>query len=229
MRKLLTIAVLWLLAIPLGAQNYSLDASMGVGYNPTKSFYGSFDAIFGMKVSESIGLNAGLRYRTPSEAILRAGVSAGIDTRIGRVGLEALALNTGIFQYNIHDYAGAFLCTWESGRMSLKAGVCNRFYRFWTTDADRNNWTAEPFNCVYRLEYRIIDGEGPFRLSAAVTNMEEFRLERFLQPSLRLDAAFRAGKNVFLKASYIQTSCGVFNLTNSLYDHYLKFGVSVLW
>ena len=109
--------------------------------------------------------------------------------------------------------------------VSVRIGMFGRVMNDWNTDYhSAAAYVCEPFNMLYEIKVGCRPSDCPWNIWAALSNIDDFQMERAWQPIFRLGARYDIDTHwrTILEGEIKPT--GIFHLNATLYSAYLRAG-----
>lgn len=165
-----------------GDGRYRLDVQAEYAYNHTWEHYGNLDVNAFMPVTKGLELEGRVQLSTANVYTMGAVLRPKIELPVGELFFETEALYTNVRRACQHDMVVAISMGYRMDYVSGQIGWYGRFMQPFRMDwhgEDARN--IELNNIFYRLEVSCRPQSCPWNITAIISNVDEYRIERHWQ------------------------------------------------
>lgn len=234
MRKLVFLFILGfyvLLPISLFAQRqqsdstYSVSLQIGYGHNLTYGSMGNFDIDGYIPVNRYFEIEANLRTSTANYHTLGVQLRPKFALPKGELYLEDRLMA----RFLVRDYVNEWLHTISLGyRMqyvNVQVGIITRVIMPLPYEKNTlNKNIVEPFQLFYHIEGFVRPTTSPWNISIAISNVDDYMIERPWNPMLYLGSRYDIDEHWRLCISGKYKNAGMFHMNAHYYASEVRMG-----
>ena len=231
MKKLSTLIVMMAVILPATAQvqfgtdQYAVRLNVGYLHNTTYGSYAGFDIGGFMPINQHFEMQADLRFTTANTHAFGVQLRPKFPLPVGELYIEDRLLAGFYTRDNYNDMVHALAVGYRMDYVSVQFGFSNRLiipipYNW----HDVSEITLEPFNFTYRVEVFVRPHTSPWNISACISNMTDYQIERMWQPIFMLGGLYNIDDHWRVNLSALCKPTGMFHLNAKYYAAEVRAG-----
>lgn len=224
-RLLVFIGLIVAVASSFAAERYSVEVSAEYAYNRTYTHFANINIKAQMPVNPYFEMDAAVQLSSANVYTGAFVARPKFALPVGELFLETELLYKAFARNRQNDFCGAVSIGYRMDYVSVNVGMFGRVMNAWDTDYHSEAaYNCEPFNLLYQLWVGCRPDTCCWNIWAAVSNVDDFQMERMWQPIFRLGARYDIDSHwrTVLEAECKPT--GMFHLNATLYSAYVRAG-----
>ena len=222
---MIPVAVMLMLPPPMAYANehykdtcYAVGISGGYAYNNTYRHYGVFSVDAYLPVTSYFEGEVNVRLSTVNVYDFGVRLQPNFKLPYGELFLGTRVQYNLYARNDIHGVSMALTAGYRMPYLSAEIGYGTRLSAFmYMSKHSTENGINEPHNMVYRVEVFARPPEAGWNISARVTNMTEYQMERMFTPIFSLRSTVDIGRHWRLRFEGSCKPVGISNLTATFY------------
>ena len=204
---------------------YSLALHAGYGHNLTYGTFANFDLDAQMPINQHFEMETNLRASTANTYTLGVQLRPKFALPVGEMFLEDRVMANFIARDGFNQYIHALSLGYRMQYVSVQVGMYTRLmmpipYEHRTGD----ELICEPFDAIYRVEVRVRPETSPWNISLALSNADDYQIERMWQPMFYLGGWYDIDDHWRVQLTGKLKLAGMFHLNAHYYASELRFG-----
>ena len=231
MKKLTTLFLLLAGLLPamaqvqFGTDQYAVRLNVGYLHNTTYGSYAGFDIGGFMPINQHFEMQADLRFTTANTHAFGVQLRPKFPLPVGELFIEDRLLAGFYKRDNFNDMVHAIGVGYRMDYVSVQFGMSTRLiipipYNW----HDVSEITLEPFNLTYRVEVFVRPHTSPWNISACISNMTDYQIERMWQPIFMLGGLYNIDEHWRVNLSALCKPTGMFHLNAKYYAAEVRAG-----
>ena len=232
MKKLLLILTLAVYGIAYAQapedapQAYSLSLKIGYAHNLTYGSFANFDLDAYMPIHRYFEMEANVRTSTVNAHTLGVQLRPKFLLPVGELYLEDRLMANLQLRDHFTTYTHALSLGYRMQYVDVQLGFCSRFMQSpASSDELEQTMVVEPLDMVYRIEARVRPATSPWNISLAMSNMDNYQIERMWQPMFYLAGWYDINDDWRVSLQGKVKPAGVFHLNTHYYGSEISAGV----
>ena len=204
---------------------YALEVSAEYAYNRTYTHFANINLRAFMPINTHFEMQANIRLSSANVYTGALTVRPKFPLPVGDLFLETDLFYTALARNRANDFCAAVALGYRMDYVSVRIGMFGRVMNDWNTDYhSAAAYVCEPFNMLYEIKVGCRPSDCPWNIWAALSNIDDFQIERAWQPIFRLGARYDIDTHwrTILEGEIKPT--GIFHLNATLYSAYLRAG-----
>lgn len=197
---------------------YAVGVTGGYAFNNTYGHYGRFSVDAYLPITYYFEAEVNIRTSTANVHDFGLRMQPKFRLPVGELFLGARVQYNLFARNNIHGLSTALTIGYRMEYIRVEIGYGNRLYA--TQNMSKHsteNGINEPHNLIYRVEVFARPPESGWNISACVTNITEYQMERMFTPMFALRSTVDIGRHWRLTMEGLCKPVGLSNLTPSFY------------
>lgn len=208
-----------------GTRAYSLTFMTEYNYNQAWLHYASFDLKALMPINEHFEMEAKLQAQTSNVYTAAVALRPTFDLPVGQLYLETELMYKGVARSRMHDYAASFSAGYRMDYVQAQFGMLLRVMDSWDRSwGSSEQPVLEPINLKFRVEVFARPQTCNWNISAALTNYDDFRMERLWQPFFVLNGRYDVTNHWRIEAGAECELNGMFHLNAGFHGAMARAG-----
>jgi hypothetical protein len=204
---------------------YSIGLACSYAYNETYEHYGAFSVDAYLPVHRHFEGEVNIRMLTANSYDLGGKIRPKFYLPVGELYLETQILYNLIRRNSLHGVCGAFSIGYRMDYVQVHIGYGTRsFWPLFKSTHTSETSVHEPHNLVYYVEVFARPHTSSWNISACVTDMTEYQMERMFTPMFILNSYVNIGAHWRITARALCKPVGLSNLTPSFYGAEVRVG-----
>lgn len=210
-----------------GDGRYRLDVRAEYAYNLTWQHHGNLDINAFMPVNKGLELEGRVQLSTANVYTMGGIIRPKIELPVGELFLETEALYTNVRRAWQHDLVMAVSIGYRMDYISGQIGWYGRFMRPFDMDwHSENHWSTELNNLAYNLEVSCRPQANPWNITARISNLDDFRIERHWQLLFSLEGRYDIDDHWRVSLLGQIKPTGMFHMNAEFYGAIVRGGFS---
>lgn len=227
---LLTISLTISAQVQYGNDRYALRFNAGYAHNITYGSYGVFDMGAFLPINAYFEMQADLRVSTARAHAFGVQLRPKFAVPVGEFYIEDRLLTNLYKRDGFNDVVQALAVGYRMDYVSFQLGMSTRIIietpYDWHSTA---NMIVEPFNLTYRLEVFVRPHTSPWNISACISNMTDYQIERLWQPMVMLGGYYNINDDWRVQLSALVKPTGNFHLNAIYYGCDVRAGFTYIF
>lgn len=212
--------------VQCGDSLYSVRMHVGYAFNKTYSHFANFDLGAFMPINQHFEMQADARLSTTNCYAMGVQLRPKFDLPVGQMYVETRAMYRALVRNHINEITTGISLGYRMQYVDVLLGCGTRIIgqmpvRWTSTD----KYILEPFNILYRIQAFVRPQTSPWNLTLAVSNIDDYQMERVMQPMFMLGGQYDADRHWRVRLSTQYKPTGMFHLTATFYAIDLRAGV----
>ena len=229
MKKFFILSALSLIALLpsslMAAQPYSIALHMGYGHNITYGSMANFDIDAHLPINPYFEAEANVRFSTANSHTLGLQMRPKFALPVGEMFLEDRLMQSFILRDQANEFIHAISLGYRMQYVSVQLGIFSRVMIPMPYERNSDNaYITEPFNLVYRAEAFVRPQTSCWNLSVAISNMDDYMIERPWNPMLYLGGWYDIDSHWRVRMAAKYKNAGMFHMNAHYYAAELRVG-----
>ncbi len=208
-----------------GSQGYQLSVMGEYTYNRTWEHFGNLDIQSLMPINPHFDLQVNLQLSTANVYTGAAILRPRFALPVGELFAETEVLYKAVARSRQHDLCTALSVGYRMDYVSVQVGMFSRVMASWDREWRTTEvFNCEPFNLLYRFEVFCRPQSCRWNLSACMSNIDDYQMERMWQPIFLLGGHYDVDSHWRVLLSGECKPTGMFHLNATFYSAYLRTG-----
>lgn len=206
-------------------ERFALEVSAEYAYNRTYAHFANINLRAFMPINTHFEMQANIRLSSANVYAGALTVRPKFPLPVGDLFLETDLFYTALARNRANDFCAAVALGYRMDYVSVRIGMFGRVMNDWNTDYhSAAAYVCEPFNMLYEIKVGCRPSDCPWNIWVALSNIDDFQMERAWQPIFRLGARYDIDTHwrTILEGEIKPT--GIFHLNATLYSAYLRAG-----
>lgn len=213
-----------------GERKYALTVMGEYSYNTTWGHHGNLDVQGLMPFNPYFEMEAKLQSSTANVYTGTLQFRPKFPIRVGEFFLETDLMYRAIARNRMADITAALGVGYRMDYVSLTFGSFFRVLDDWDSDwHSEETFEVEPFNFLYRIEVFCRPQTNPWNLSFLFSNMDDYQMERVLQPLFGINAFCTVADHWRLNFAAQCKPTGMFHLNANFYGATFRAGFTYIF
>ena len=208
-----------------GERKYSISVMGEYSYNQTWLHHGNIDVQGLMPFNPHFEMEAKLQASTANVYTGSVQLRPKFALPVGELFIETDVLCKLLARNRLSDLTAGLGIGYRMDYVSVTVGmycrVLDNWDRQWHSD---ETYVVEPFNAMYRLEVFCRPQNNPWNISACVSNVDDYRMERVWQPLFMLGGYYDVNDHWRLNIGAQCKPTGMFHLDATFYGATARAG-----
>ena len=210
-----------------GEERYSLSFATEYVYNRSWEHMANFDIYAHMPVVKNVQIDARIQLQTANVYTGAVVLRPTFDLPVGQLFAETEVLYKAVARNKMSDLCAALSVGWRFDYVSVQIGAFARVMDSWNRSwHSEDKYQVEPFNLLYRLEVFARPQTNNWNISVAMSNIDDWQMERMWQPLFRLGGRYDIDEHWRVSLDGELKITGMFHLNATFYAAYLRAGFS---
>ena len=209
----------------VAAERYALEVSAEYAYNRTYTHFANINLQAQLPIYACFEMDARVQLSSANVYTGALAMRPKFPLPVGELFLETELLYKALARNHQSDFCGAVAVGYRMDYVSVRLGMFGRVMQAWNTDYhSAAAYNCEPFNLLYELKVGCRPQNCSWNVWAAISNVDDFQMERMWQPIFRLGGRYDIDTHwrTILEAECKPT--GMFHLNATFYSAYLRAG-----
>lgn len=210
-----------------GEEKYSLSLMAEYAYNRTWEHMGNVDIYAHMPVVKNVQIDARVQYQSANVFTGALVLRPTFDLPVGQLFAETELMYKAVARNRMSDICAALSVGWRFDYVSVQIGGFTRVMDSWDRDwHSEDKYETEPFNLLYRLEVFARPQINNWNISLALSNRDDWQMERMWQPLFMLNSRYDINEHWRLHLEAMTKITGMFHLNATFYAAALRLGAT---
>lgn len=211
--------------VQFGSDQYAVRLNIGYMHNTTYGSHAGFDIGAFMPINQHFEMQADLRFTTANAHAFGVQLRPKFAVPVGEMFIEARLLADIYARDSYNDMVQTIGVGYRMDYVSVQLGMSTRLiipspYNW----RDVSNIIVEPFNLCYRVEVFVRPHTSPWNISACISNMTDYQIERLWQPIFMLGGLYNIDEHWRVNLSALCKPTGMFHLNAKYYASEVRAG-----
>ncbi len=208
-----------------GERSYRLTAMAEYSYNTSWGHHANFDVQALMPINSHFEMEAKLQFSTANVHSGALQLRPKFALPVGELFIETDVLYRAFARNRIGDFTAGLGVGYRMDYVSVTLGVFSRVSDDWDRDWHTNDtYVVEPFNLLYRIEVFCRPQTNPWNISACISNVDDYQMERMWQPLFMVGAYYDVADHWRLLFGAQCKPTGMFHLDATFYGATFRTG-----
>ena len=227
MKKLFILSLLCLplIASRLVASPYSLTLRAGYGHNLIYGSFANFDIDAHLPINQYFEAEANLRTSTANTHTIGVQMRPKFALPVGELFLEDRLMANFLARDHVNEFAHAISLGYRMQYVSAQLGLFSRVIVPMPYERNSDNGNiSEPFKLLYRVEAFVRPQTSCWNLSVAISNVDDYMMERPWTPMLYLRGWYDINDHWRLHLAGKYKNAGMFHMNAHYYAPEVRIG-----
>ena len=211
--------------VQLGDTTYSVSLHAGYGHNLTYGSMANFDIDAFMPINQHFEMQANVRTSTANYHRIGVQLRPKFALPKGELYLEDRLMARLIARDEVNEFLHAISLGYRMQYVDVQVGLINRVIM--PLPYERNTldkYIVEPFQLLYRLECFVRPVTSPWNIAIAISNADDYMIERPWTPMLYLGGWYDIDSHWRLRLSGKYKNAGMFHMNAHYYAAEVRVG-----
>ena len=211
--------------VQLGDTTYSVSLHAGYGHNLTYGSMANFDIDAFMPINQHFEMQANVRTSTANYHSIGVQLRPKFALPKGELYLEDRLMARLIARDEVNEFLHAISLGYRMQYVDVQVGLINRVIM--PLPYERNTldkYIVEPFQLLYRLECFVRPVTSPWNIAIAISNADDYMIERPWTPMLYLGGWYDIDSHWRLRLSGKYKNAGMFHMNAHYYAAEVRVG-----
>ena len=208
-----------------GDTTYSITLHAGYGHNLTYGSMANFDIDAFMPINQHFEMQANVRTSTANYHSIGVQLRPKFALPKGELYLEDRLMARLIARDEVNEFLHAISLGYRMQYVDVQVGLINRVIM--PLPYERNTldkYIVEPFQLLYRLECFVRPVTSPWNIAIAISNADDYMIERPWTPMLYLGGWYDIDSHWRLRLSGKYKNAGMFHMNAHYYAAEVRVG-----
>ena len=208
-----------------GDTTYSVSLHAGYGHNLTYGSMANFDIDAFMPINQHFEMQANVRTSTANYHSIGVQLRPKFALPKGELYLEDRLMARLIARDEVNEFLHAISLGYRMQYVDVQVGLINRVIM--PLPYERNTldkYIVEPFQLLYRLECFVRPVTSPWNIAIAISNADDYMIERPWTPMLYLGGWYDIDSHWRLRLSGKYKNAGMFHMNAHYYAAEVRVG-----
>ena len=208
-----------------GDTTYSVSLHAGYGHNLTYGSMANFDIDAFMPINQHFEMQANVRTSTANVHTIGVQLRPKFALPKGELYLEDRLMARLIARDEVNEFLHAISLGYRMQYVDVQVGLINRVIM--PLPYERNTldkYIVEPFQLLYRLECFVRPVTSPWNIAIAISNADDYMIERPWTPMLYLGGWYDIDSHWRLRLSGKYKNAGMFHMNAHYYAAEVRVG-----
>lgn len=208
-----------------GDTTYSVSLHAGYGHNLTYGSMANFDIDAFMPINQHFEMQANVRTSTANYHNIGVQLRPKFALPKGELYLEDRLMARLIARDEVNEFLHAISLGYRMQYVDVQVGLINRVIM--PLPYERNTldkYIVEPFQLLYRLECFVRPVTSPWNIAIAISNADDYMIERPWTPMLYLGGWYDIDSHWRLRLSGKYKNAGMFHMNAHYYAAEVRVG-----
>lgn len=208
-----------------GDTTYSVSLHAGYGHNLTYGSMANFDIDAYLPINQHFDMQANVRTSTANVHTMGVQLRPKFALPKGELYLEDRLMARLIARDEVNEFLHAISLGYRMQYVDVQVGLINRVIM--PLPYERNTldkYIVEPFQLLYRLECFVRPVTSPWNIAIAISNADDYMIERPWTPMLYLGGWYDIDSHWRLRLSGKYKNAGMFHMNAHYYAAEVRVG-----
>lgn len=209
----------------IASSPYSISLQAGYANNLTYGSYANFNIDAYLPINQYFEAEANIRTSTANFYTLGLQIRPKIALPVGELFLEDRLLGRIVARDYVNEFTHAISLGYRMQYVSVQLGLFSRTIVPMPYEKNSDNsYIAEPFNLLYRVEAFVRPETSCWNISIAISNVDNYMMERAWTPMLYLGGWYDVNDNWRLRLEGKYKNAGMFHMNAHYYEAEVNVG-----